>query len=215
VAPQSWRILLFERCAGLIGSAILPRCSSYSVVTLQVASALSIDVPRSCFREQTQTHAREDGWQCFSFVYIWADVRSSRQNPHASCEASEQGLQLYQRSYFRCKFTCSLLSRSSKSQCHCQVFIHHSIDREGSLPIPSRLRKPLCKRGRVGTSFALSMSLTERQCRPGALPDAQNCPQKVKYGLYIEAVSDASLDSRRCGANRDTGDRDVLCLTSR
>ena len=43
--------------------------------------------------------------------------------------------------------------------------------------------------------------LNDGRHRPGALPDAQNCPQKVKYGLYIEAVRDLLSMSRCYHAN--------------
>ena len=51
-------------------------------------------------------------------------------------------------------------------------------------------------------SQSLRVLLNDYQYRPGALPDAQNCPQKVKYGLYIEAVRDTPLKGRRCRTNR-------------
>jgi homogentisate 1,2-dioxygenase len=60
----------------------------------------------------------------------------------------------------------------------------------------------------------LRVLLNDCRRRPGALPDAQNSPQKAKYGLYIEAVRDTPLKSRRCSVNRDTDDGDFLCRTS-
>ena len=48
----------------------------------------------------------------------------------------------------------------------------------------------LCVLYRVGIT---AVSLTQRSCRPGALPVAQNSPQRVKYGLYAEQVSNPAL----------------------
>jgi hypothetical protein len=108
----------------------------------------------------------------------------------------------------------------------CRARQNHSVTARSSYITASTEKDPFQYQVGFGNRFAsealwVPLSLIPRvllndcRCRPGALPDAQNCPQKVKYGLYIEAVSDTPLDSRRGGANRDTGDRDVLCRTSR
>ena len=97
-------------------------------------------------------------------IYLAQRCSSILRRSHAPYETSEQGHQLYWRTYSRPIFAWSLFPRSSSPQCHGQVLIHNSIDREGSISIPSRFWEPLCERGCVGTRLVhaiVATSLTQ------------------------------------------------------
>ena len=100
-------------------------------------------------------------------------------------------------------------TRSPSSSCHARQT--HSVTAQSSYITKSTEKDPYQYQVGFGNRFAseavcvslshasqlLKVLLNDRRHRPGALPDAQNCPQKVKYGLYIEAVRNPlSMNSR-------------------
>jgi len=54
---------------------------------------------------------------------------------------------------------------------------------------------------RTGPISITASLANDGNCRPGALPDAQNSPQRVRYGLYAEAVRIPTLASHRHQTN--------------
>ncbi|KAN0104027.1 homogentisate 1,2-dioxygenase [Russula decolorans] len=80
------------------------------------------------------------------------------------------------------------LTRSPFSSCHARQT--HSVSAQSSYITKLTEKDPYQYQVGFGNRFA-------SEAVPGTLPEAQNCPQKVKYGLYTEAMTGSSFTAPR------------------